>query len=309
MKHTLLLIFVLISGLLGAIDDRNLNLLVQMKNIQPFQVDASEDQVFLFNDNYLWVHSIFNPWQPRLEAVFHSSALISDINVLGGNSIFVCSQEPANNVVSVDTLSYPGRIYFTNLLQGDKVTREGSIMYVADRFRGIDIIDIGKGGSREIKSTFSEKWGIRDFEAQFPYLFALNDFGLVTVDVSDLQFPVSMGVNYEITNAKTLVKNGDIIWIGAGKLLLAINAADISHPKLISRFPLQSDIQDIEIKDNRLFLALGKGGVRILDVTNPLKVGDLRTFYPATTVYDIALDKDLIFLALGKEGWAVYEYR
>ena len=309
MRKALFAVLLLAVTALGAIDDRIPYQLAHLKNIQPYNVDFSEDQVILRSQNYIWIHSLFNPWSPRLEGVFLSSSRIEDINVLGGNQLYICSQDAANVVTSIDTLSSPGRIYFTNYMIGDKITREGSMLYVADRFRGIDIIDIGKGGMREIKSTFSEKWGIRDFVAQYPYLFALNDFGLVTVDITDLQFPVSKGVNYEITDATQMVKNGSIIWIGAGKRLLAINIEDLSGPRLITQFRLSNDIQDMEVKDNRLFLALGMGGVKILDVANPLRVEDLNTIYPAYAVYDVALDKDLIFLALGKDGWMVYEYR
>lgn len=310
MKSTLIIILLCFVALLSAIDDRYLHQLQHLKNIQPYKVVCSEDQVILGSQNYLWAYSLFNPWQPRLEGVFHSVSIIEDVNVLGENQLYICSQEPANQISSVDTLSSPGRIYFTNHILGDKITREGSILYVADRFRGIDIIDIGKGGMREIKSTFSEKWGIRDFIAQYPYLYALNDFGLVIVDISDLQFPLSLGVNYEIADAKVMAKDGDIVWVGAGKRLLALNLRDLNHPKMVNQFRLSHDIMDLEIKDNRLFIALGKGGVKIFDIANPLKIEDLRTLYPPTiSVYDIALDKDLIFLALGKDGWMVYEYK
>ncbi len=310
MRYFVLLLLLLASVALPAIDDRIPNLLVHMQNIQPFNVECSEDQVILRNQNYLWIHSLFNPWQPRLEAVFLSSTQIEDVNILGDNQLYICSREAANIITPVDTLAYPGRIYFTNQIIGDRVTREGSMLYIADRFRGIDIMDIGKGGMREIKSTFSEKWGIRDFIAQYPYLYALNDFGLVTVDISDQQFPISLGINYEITDATLLAKNGNIIWIGAGKRLLAINAEDMNKPKLINQFRLSNDIQDLEVKDDRLFIALGKGGVKILNIRNPLKVEDLRTIYPTTaSVYDVALARDLIFLALGRDGWMVYDYR
>ena len=308
--YSLIILLLCLIVALSAIDDRYLYQLAHFKNIQPYMVVCSEDQVVLSSQNYLWAYSIFNPLQPRLEGVFHSSFRIEDVNVLGSNQIYICSTEPTNQISSVDTLSSPGRIYFTNQIIGDRITREGSILYVADRFKGIDIIDIGKGGMREIKSTFSEKWGIRDFIAQYPYLYALNDFGLVTVDISDLQFPISMGVNYEIADATVLAKNGDIAWIGAGKKLLAINMTDLKHPRLIFQTRLSNDILDLEIKDNRLFVALGKGGVKIYNISNPLKAEDLNTIYPPTTsVYDVALDKDLVFLALGKDGWMIYQYR
>lgn len=309
MKNFLLVIVLLIAGSLRAIDDMIPYLLVHLDNIETYDVDCFEDQVILHNKNYIFIYSIFNPWQPRPEAVFLSSNRIEDVNILGDNQLYVCSHEASNTISSVDTLAYPGRIYFTNNIIGDKITREGSILYVADRFRGIDIIDIGKGGMREIKSTFSEKWGIRDFYAEYPYLYALNDFGLVTVNISNLQFPISMGINYEIANATVMAKNGDIIWIGAEKQLLALNVADLDHPRLVNQFRLSNDIQDMEIKDDRLFLALGRGGVKILGIKNPFRVMDLNTIYPARSVYDVALSKELVFLALGKDGWMIYEYK
>ncbi|MCB5224215.1 MAG: hypothetical protein WCY21_02225 [Candidatus Cloacimonadaceae bacterium] len=308
-KALLFTLVVLACASAVAIDFRVPQLLAHMKEPQPYNIDFQEKQVILRNKNYVWINSIFNPWSPRLEAVFFSQYIIEDVNMLSNNHLYICSQEPGNLVSTVDTLSYPSSIYFPNIAIGNKMTREGSMLYVADRFRGIDIIDIGKGASRELRSTFSEKWGIRDFIAEYPYLWALNDFGLVTVDITDLNFPLSMGVNYEITDATVMAKNGDIVWLGAGKMLLAINAADMYHPRLIFQTRLSNDIRDMELKDNLLYLALGMGGVKILDVTNPLKVEDLRTIIPYHEVFDIALDGDLIFLALGKDGWMIYEYR
>jgi len=310
MKKTLLLLLMATIMVFSyAIDDRIPHPIAHLKNIQPYNVDYQQDLVLLRNQNFIWIYSIFNPWSPRLEAVFTSSALIEDLNLLGDNQLYVCSEEPSNTISSVDTLSYPGKIFFTNPVIGNKIAREGSLLYVADRLRGIDIIDIGKGGMRELKSTFSEKWGIRDLWAEYPYIYALNDFGLVTIDISDLQFPISLGVNYEIADATVLAKNGNIIWIGAGKKLLAINAADMKHPRLINLMNLSNEIQDLEIYNDRLFVALGQGGVKIYGIKNPLKIEDLNTLYPAVAVYDIALGNDLIFLALGKDGWMIYEYR
>ncbi|MDD3632904.1 MAG: hypothetical protein PHW38_03820, partial [Candidatus Cloacimonetes bacterium] len=167
MKKTLLLLLMATIMVFSyAIDDRIPRPIAHLKNIQPYNVDYQQDLVLLRNQNFIWIYSIFNPWSPRLEAVFTSSALIEDLNLLGDNQLYVCSEEPSNTISSVDTLSYPGKIFFTNPVIGNKIAREGSLLYVADRLRGIDIIDIGKGGMRELKSTFSEKWGIRDLLAE-----------------------------------------------------------------------------------------------------------------------------------------------
>jgi hypothetical protein len=294
---------------LGAIDDKYLYQLAHVKSNPAMNVDTSEGQVITRNQNQIWIHSIFNPWSPRIESSFYSVAQIEDINVLGEVHLYICTREPANVIVPVDSLNSYGKIYFINHLPGDKITREGSMLYVADRFKGIDIINIGTGGLREVISTFSEKWGIRDFIAQYPYIYALNDFGLVTVDMTDQQFPISLGTNYQLYDAKVMAKNGDVIWVGAGKDLLGINIRDLNKPIVVTQFRLSNDILDLEVQNDRLFIALGKGGVKILDIKNPLRINDINAISTNMTVYDIALDKEYIFLALGRDGWMIYEYR
>ncbi|PKN75211.1 MAG: hypothetical protein CVU49_05175 [Candidatus Cloacimonetes bacterium HGW-Cloacimonetes-2] len=293
---------------LGAVDNKFLNLITHVKNSQAMSIMAENQQVYVRNNNQIWIYSSFNAWQPRIEASFYSVFPIEDINVAADRYLYICSAEPTNTVVPVDSLNLYGRIFFPTTFIGDRITREGATIYIADRYRGIDIIDIGSGGQRDIRSTFSEKWGIKDFHAEYPYLYALNDFGLVTVDITDLQFPTSMGTNYQIYDARVLAKNNDIIWIGAGKNLMAMSIRDLNNPTLINQYRFTHDILDIEVKDNRLFVALGPGGMRIMDVSLPTRIQEVNSILPVATVYDVALDQDYIFLGLGRDGWMIYQY-
>ena len=308
-KLALLALLLIISAVCQGIDDRFLTKMAHIKTNPAFAISADHQQVITNDTNQIWIYSTFNVWQPRLEASFYSVFPIEDINLAGDKYIFICSHEATNSILTVDTLQTYGKIFFTNTVLGDKLTREGSTLYIADRYRGIDIVDIGSGGSNDIKSTFSEKWGIRDFYAEYPYLYALNDFGLVAVDISDQQFPVSVGTNYELNEARVIAKNGETLWIGSGKSLVAINIRNANEPKLINQYRLASQILDIEIKDDRLYVALGSGGVKILDVANPLRIEDLSTISESFSVYDLALDADYIYLGLGRDGWMIYQYR
>jgi hypothetical protein len=307
-KLLLALIATLILISLGAVDNKFLNPIVHIKNSQAMSITAENQQVYVRNNNQIWIYSSFNAWQPRIEASFYSVFPIEDINIAADRYLYICSAEPTNTIVPVDSLNLYGRIYFPTTFIGDRITREGATIYIADRYRGIDIIDIGNGGQRDIRSTFSEKWGIKDFHAEYPYLYALNDFGLVTVDITDLQFPTSMGTNYQIIDARVLAKNNDIIWIGAGKNLMAMSIRDLNNPTLINQYRFTHDILDIEVKDNRLFIALGAGGMRIMDASQPTRIQEVNSITPLATVYDISLDQDYIYLGLGRDGWMIYQY-
>ena len=310
MKRSLLSILCLLMCLsIFAIDNKFLHQLAYIKTSQAYSIRFAEDLVYANNQNYIWVYSIFNAWQPKMKAAFFSPNPIEDIETLTGKYLYVASNEPTNQVILIDSLYTGSRIFFPQSIVGDKLTREGSILYVADRYRGIDIIDLSGGSTRELLSTFSEKWGIKDFVASYPYIFALNDFGLVAVDITDQSYPVSLGVNYELIDATCLAKNGNTIWIGAGKNLLAFNVYEPKKPTLISQIRMTNEILSLDIKDNRLFIVLGRGGVKIVDVTNPLKTEDLNNIFLTIPVYDLDVANDYIFLGLGKEGWMIYEYR
>lgn len=310
MKSLILIILILSFTLgVGAVDNRFLYPLGQIKGVEANNIQVADSQVLIHNLSQLWIYSTFNVWQPRLEASYYSQHRIEDVNFQAENRVYLSSHEPANNVSSIDSLNTFGRIYFIDTVIGDKLTREGSTLYVADRYRGIDIIDIGGGVSTELVSNFSEKWGIKDFVAVYPYIFALNDFGFVTVDISNQNFPLSIATNYQIPDATKLVKHGEYVYVAAGKELLVLSVRDPNNPILLTQKPFFNVIQGLAVKDNRIFVALGQGGVKVLDISIPKGINEINTFYPPAAAVDIALQNNYIYIAMGKDGWMIYEYR
>lgn len=310
MKSIILWILILFNTIsLAALDNRFIYPLGHIQDAEALSIEVDDSQVLVHNQNQLWIYSIFNVWQPRLEASFYSQYRIEDVNFQAGNRIYVSSHEPANVISAIDSLGQYGRIYFINNVIGDRLAREGSTLYVADRYRGIDIIDVGSGGTTELRANFAEKWGIKDFEAEYPYLYAINDFGFVTVDISNQDFPLSIATNYQLPDATHLVKRGEYVYIAADKEILVLSVSNVNEPYLVSRMNFFSMIQGLAVKDNRLFLALGKGGVKILDISVPSRIKEINSFYPPQAALDIALENDYIYVAMGKDGWMIYEYR
>lgn len=309
MKRFFLGVLLLMGVILYAAESRYLYPLATVKNSQAYDISVDSGYVFVRNQRQIWIYNSFNAWQPRLEASFFSVHPIEDINLQGASTLYIASHEPTNTITPVDSLNTFGRIYFVNNIIGDKLAREGSTLYVADRIRGIDIFNIAKGAMNDLIASFSEKWGIRDFLAEYPYLYALNDFGAVIVDVSEQDFPLSAATNYMISNAEKLVKDREYLFVAAGKELLVLSVRDIKKPSLVAQMRMPGEIQDLAIKDQRLYLALGQGGVRIIDISVPTRMQDLNQFYPPFAVYSVALENDFIYLGLGREGWMIYEYR
>ncbi len=303
----LVALFIALSA--RAFDDRFLYPLTHQKNVNAYAIKQDHELLYVRNQNQVYIYSIFNAWSPKLESSFYSVFPIEDIETQEGNYFYLASREPTNQILPVDSLQTGTKIFFPSQIIGDRLTREGATLYVADRYKGIDIVNIGGGSIREIIATFSEKWGIKDFVASFPYIFALNDFGLVAVDISDQSYPQAIATNYQISDATCLIKNGNTLWVGAGKNLLAFNIYNPASPILIAQYRMTNEVLNLAIKDNRLFVVLGRGGVKIMDIANPIKAADLNVIQPGYAVYDLDLANDYIFLAMGKDGWMIYEYR
>jgi len=292
-----------------ALDNRFVYPLGVVEDSQAYSIEVEAGTVLVRNEYQMWVYSTFNAWQPKLEGSFSSLHPIEDVNLQGSDYIYVSSHEPTNSITEIDSLNTYAKIFFVKTIIGDKMTREGSTLYVADRFRGIDIFDVGRGGGKDLIASFSEKWGIRDFTAEYPNLYALNDFGVVTVDISQQDFPLSIATNYQIADATHLVKSGEYLFVSAGKQLQVISVRNIDEPTLVAQIRLANEVQGMAIKDQRLFMALGKGGVKIFDISVPNRLLDINTFYPPHAAFDIDLENSYIYVAMGREGWMIYEYR
>jgi hypothetical protein len=103
--------------------------------------------------------------------------------------------------------------------------------------------------------------------------------------------------------------NRNIVWIGAGSTLLAVEITYPDHPAIINRYRFSSEILDLKARGNELFVALKSTGLNILDITNPKKISEKNSYYLRNGVTSLALEADYIYLGAGLKGWYVLEYR
>lgn len=291
------------------IDDKFVRLIYQSKTPIANNIKVLDQYVYINNDWNLYIYSVKNIWNPILETAFSSSFPITDVLNLDYNHIFICSHEPTNEITEIDSLNLYGRIYFIQSLTCNKARREGPLLYTTHRDNGMEISDISKGVMPQKLSSFSEKWGIIDLEAKYPVVHALNDFGYVNIDVSDLAYPKTNGYNYEIVDGTVLCVNRNIVWVGAGSTLLAIEVTYPDKPVIINRYRFSSEINDIKAKGDELFVALKTTGLRILDISNTKFIVEKNSFYLKTGINSIAIDGDNIYLGAGNQGWYLIEYR
>jgi hypothetical protein len=311
MKKLIVLMLALfwLAGVLAALDSKFLRVVYQSKTPVANNVSVTDKYAFINNDWQLYVYSVNSGWNPLLETAFSSSYPITDVFSLDNNRIYICSHEPTNDVAEIDSLNTYGRIYLANRLTCDKARREGATLYTSNAENGLEIYDIGKGVAPQLISAFSGKWGFVDMEARYPYVHALNNFGYVIIDITDLTQPRSVGTNYEIVDGRVLCVNRNIAWIGAAGTLFAVDFTYSDKPVIINRYRFSADITDIQAKGNDLYVGLKTSGLKIMDITYPKMIKEKNSFYLKTAVTSIAVLEDYIYVGAGLQGWVILEYR
>lgn len=308
-KAILAVNLLLLIVVLNSIDTKFIRVIYESKIPIANNIQVFDQYIYVNNDWYLYVYNFSNIWSPYIETAFNSSYPITDVLLLDHNKIYICSHEPTNEITEIDSLNRFGRIFQSHRLISNKARREGVILYTTSVEHGLEIFDLGQGLLPQKLSSYSEKWGFKNFEVRYPTIHALNDFGYVYLDITDLKMPKNLGTNYEFIDGSVITVNRNIAWIGAGNNLIAIEFTYPDKPTIINRYRLASDITTIKAKGNELFVGLKTSGLRILDITNPKNIIEKNSFYIKTGVNSIALDDEYLYLGAGNQGWLVLEYK
>jgi len=305
----LIILLAMISVTLQGVDNKFVRVISQTKTPIANGIKITDQYAYIYNDWYLYIYSLKNLWSPQIETGFLTTFPITDVLSLDNNHVFVCSLEPSNTITEIDSLNTFGRIYYAQKLVCDKARREGTLLYTTNPNIGLQIYDIGKSVLPQLVSTFSEKWGIIDLQAQYPVVHALNDFGYVNIDITDLTQPHTNGTNYEVVDGKIISVNRNLAWIGTGSTLLAVDITYPEKPVIINRYRFSYDINDIKARGDEVFVALKSSGLKILDVSNPKRILEKNNFPFKSAIRSVAVDGDYIYLAAATAGWIILEYR
>jgi hypothetical protein len=305
----MMILLTLIAVSLQGIDSKFIRVISQTKTPIANAIKINDQYAYVYNDWYLYIYSLKNPWSPQIETAYITTFPITDVLSLDYNHIFICTHEPTNEITEIDSMNTFGRIYLAQKLICNKARREGAMLYTTSTEKGLQIFDIGKGLMPQLVSTFSEKWGIIDMEAKYPVVHALNDFGYVNIDITDLAQPRTNGTNYEIVKGSVISVNRNIAWVGAASTLIAVDITYPDKPVILNRYRFSYDINDIKARGDEIFVALKYSGLKILNIANPKNIIEKNSFPFKTAIRSVAVEGDFIYLAANTAGWIILEYR
>jgi len=176
------------------------------------------------------------------------------------------------------------------------------IVYVAAYRGGIRIVDASDPAAPVEIGFLPTAAPAQDLAVAPPYIYAVTDKALVTINAADLAAPVQLG-SYPISDLTSgflppnVAVAGRYVYVTATAALLAFDVANPALPVQISATPLIQKPIDL-IVDDRFIYAAGKFSVQlfslqILDISTPVEMG--RIMFPLSRVTDIKVAGDFVY--------------
>jgi hypothetical protein len=101
---------------------------------------------------------------------------------------------------------------------------------------------------------------------------------------------------------------GDYAYIGVGTRLVVIDVSRQNKPKVMGETAELSDVvRDVKVYGDNAFVAAGKAGLRIIDISNPKKPVEIGKFYTTGTANGLFVRGGHVYVADGSAGLHVID--
>ena len=201
---------------------------------------------------------------------------------IDGNRAYLASNENGLQIFDITIPASPvllGR--FTTTGRFWDVWVNGAYAFIADRDQGLIVVDVSTPSQPTQVSSLS--WGedpmaeIIDGAGEHVYI-ASGVNGLIVVDVSDPKKPVS-AFQYDPgldSYGEGVTVHGEFLYLsmidGSSREENGVHIFDLydlSSPKLLSKYPITDNVEDLSVTDTHLAIANTQSGVAIFDVHTP----------------------------------------
>lgn len=191
-----------------------------------------------------------------------------------------------------------------------------NFVYVADKDGGFLILDVSEKEKPKLINQYpkisAEGVFVKDNFAYLAYAW----WGIKIFDISDKNKPELIFEKNLSDESEAVFVNGNYLFVGKGNYsekaknaeFQIFDISEIKNPKLIySHYPSEGYVESLFVKDNFLFLAADKAGLKIFDITNPQKPILVSQIKTPGSVENVFVLNNFAFLALGEEGFNVID--
>ena len=193
------------------------------------------------------------------------------------DSLAYCSFQAGLIILNCREVSdpvYVSKLYFSG--EGKQLALSGDYIYFADRYCGLEIVDISDPITPMLVGEFSDHT-IEDVFIDGAYAYIIDYSSFRIIDVSDQSQPSLVGeCQVGSDDCSSVWVDGNYAYItalGFGSALSIFDISDRTNPTIISSYGIYTPAYDVCVRNNYAYVACIPGGndadLLILDVSDP----------------------------------------
>lgn len=271
-------------------------------------IEQDNNILAIGNGKQLYVYSMFDIYNFTLNGAYTLDEDIQGIEILTSKNVAVAINSIISSKVSIDSLDTMGRTIPVNIYNGNDLQQDGSHLYVAHEDTGLTIYDMGNNMSYNIISNYHDAWGLNSIAVKWPLLYATNNHGVATINLSNVTRPMPFGTNYNIFKCDAVANYNDLLFAASSRTL---NILDISIPgKMKSKDSLYYPylIRGVKVHNNDLYVILGEGGMEIYTINANNTLTHSTSYNDGNYLYDIGFYADYIFMLSKDKYLRILQY-
>ena len=186
----------------------------------------------------------------------------------------------------------------------------GGLLYLADGYDGLKIIDISGSGSPSIVGAYDTPGHASEVHVQGGHAYVNdNSGGLQIIDVSDPTAPVGVGSYATADHSLSLAVDGDFAYVcfGTG----GFHVVDVSNPTAPALAHAMTTgwvtARAVEVDGDLAYVANGFAGLRILDISDPYAPSEIGSAVGSSYLSAVAARGDYVFTSSSGGGLDVFD--
>jgi len=196
--------------------------------------------------------------------------------------------------------------YFYSGTAMDMIVQK-DFLYIAKDENELLILDITDTKNIQTISQPDARVSVKELKIYQNYLYGLHDSGIHVFDISNPSFSIDIKpiiTKDDINNIE--IENG-ILYLSLKDRINIYTLTDPKSPSLINTVKTGHHASTFKVKNNYGYLADGKAGLYVLDVstpTDPTAVANIRGDF---TVTDLDIEGNNLYLANGSDGLSIFD--
>ena len=277
--------------------------LLSVTNVGYFSdIYVQGNYAYIAVSNQLQIWDVSSPQNPFMAGSVTLAGYTEKLEVIGQYA-YIADGFAGLRIIDVSNPNQPFEVgYYETFGATVDMVRNGDYAYLAELDDGMLILDLTDISDPTLVGQYNTPGYLSDLKVLGDYAYVADgDSGFRIADISDPTAPFEVGFMETPYYAWRVAVSDSYAYlvdnvINQPDWIRVIDISNPANPTEVGSILMQSDIDELDISGNYLYLAADDLGMRVLDVSNPgspIEVG----WFIAPDVYDVILQGDYAYLA------------